>query len=62
MGEGVHSFVRPDGLHGRLRRDMTSTRMLDSACPGGDLKNLTLKMDANGFEVDSGSQPIRWCS
>ncbi len=58
-GEGVHSFVKPDGhsMDDLWAYDVNANRWI-CLYPGGDLKNLTLKMDANGFEVDADGQPI----
>jgi hypothetical protein len=58
-GEGVHEFVKRDGrsLNDLFVYDMNANRWV-CLYPGGDVKNIVLKLDANGFEVDSDGQPI----
>jgi hypothetical protein len=58
-GEGVHSFAKPDGryMDDLWAYDLNAHRWV-CVYPGGDLKNLTLKVDASGFEADADGQPI----
>jgi hypothetical protein len=58
-GEGVHEFIKPDG------RDMGDYWVYDLNAhswiclfPGANPKTFTVKLDANGFEVDADGQLV----
>ncbi len=63
-GQGVHAYVKPDGHYQDdiFFYDANAHRWI-CCYPGSDVRNLTLTVDANGFETDSTGQPVpvAWC-
>ena len=58
-GEGRHGYVKPDGFYqdDLWAYDLNGNRWI-CLYPGTDTNSVSLKMDANGFEVDDTGQPI----
>lgn len=59
-GEGVHAWYNKENnkyMDDLWAYDVNAHRWI-CVYPGSDIKTLSLKMDANGFEVDSDGQPI----
>jgi hypothetical protein len=58
-GEGVHGYTKPDGYYmdDLWAYDVNAHRWI-CLYPGTDTKNVSLRMDKNGFEVDESGQPI----
>jgi hypothetical protein len=58
-GGGRHEFIKPNGLDESdlWAYDVQAHRWM-CLFPGADPKALTLKLDANGFEVDADGQPV----
>jgi hypothetical protein len=56
-GEGPHAFVKPDGhyMDDLWFYDLNANRWI-CLYPGADVKNLRLKLDEHGFEVDAGGR------
>ncbi|MHC4915887.1 MAG: Kelch repeat-containing protein [Planctomycetota bacterium] len=63
-GQGVHGFVKPDGHYqdDLFFYDINAHRWV-CVYPGADVKNISLKVNGEGFEVDKDGQPIpvAWC-
>ncbi len=63
-GQGVHAFVKPDGHYQDdiFFYDINRHRWI-CAYPGADVKNLTLTVNEDGFEVDEAGDPraLAWC-
>ena len=63
-GQGVHGYIKPDGHYQDdiFFYDINGHRWI-CVYPGADVKEISLTVNKDGFEVDQGGQPIpvAWC-